>query len=317
MVYLVMLLAAIAVYSLILALFQEKGRRSDAVRARIGALASDPRDRFRLDAELEQPLTVRFLRPLAASAGALVQRLIPERLRRRSTRAQEKSRRDAQLQRLLSQAGLSLSPASYRLLRAMIMAAAAAAVLAACLLLKLDAGQAALLAAIGPLAAYVAVRYATAAMATARKTKLERGLPDVLDILSISVEAGLGFEQAIGHITRNMSGPMVDEFAVTYREMSMGRTRREALQALADRCDFDDLRTFTGAIIQAGQLGISIRNVLRSQSAAMRLARKTRAQEKAQKISTRILIPMLIFIFPVLFIILLGPAAMNILNTLG
>ena len=134
---------------------------------------------------------------------------------------------------------------------------------------------------------------------------------------SISVEAGLGFEQAIGHITRNMSGPMVDEFAVTYREMSMGRTRREALQALADRCDFDDLRTFTGAIIQAGQLGISIRNVLRSQSAAMRLARKTRAQEKAQKISTRILIPMLIFIFPVLFIILLGPAAMNILNTLG
>lgn len=318
MIYLVMILAAIAVYSGVTALCAERGRRADTVRGRLKSLSGDANSRFLLDEELEQPLLERFVKPLLTSAAAFFGRLVPRRLKgTEETRARDKNKRDEALRKLLSQAGLAISPANYRILRGMIMLASAAALAAVGLLTDLDLRVTVFLAAIGPLASYVAVRYITAALATRRKQSLERGLPDILDILSISVEAGLGFEQALGHITQNMTGPMVDEFSVAYREMSMGRTRRDALQALSDRCDFDDLRTFTGAVIQAGQLGISIKNVLRSQSAAMRLSRKTRAQERAQKISTKILIPMLVFIFPVLFVILLGPAAVNILETLG
>ena len=109
---------------------------------------------------------------------------------------------------------------------------------------------------------------------------MEQQLPDVLDLLSVSVEAGLGFEQAIHHITTNMNGPLIDELIVTYREMSMGRTRKDALTLFAQRCDIEEIKSFVGALIQAAQLGISMKNVLRSQSAAMRQARKQRCRKK-------------------------------------
>ena len=96
----------------------------------------------------------------------------------------------------------------------------------------------------------------------------------------------------------------------------MGRTRRDALLLLADRCDVEDVRSFASALTQAGQLGISIKNVLRSQSVAIRQSRKNKVQERAAKVSTKILFPMLFFIFPVLFIVLLGPAAIKIMGLL-
>ena len=122
MLLFVICLSAFAVYCAIVALFSGAGRRRDVVRGRIESLAEDPKSRFRIDEELEQPFAERFLKPIAVSFGQLFQRLVPERLRRaEQDRSQEKSRRDAQLQKLLSQAGLSLSPSNYRLLRLMIM----------------------------------------------------------------------------------------------------------------------------------------------------------------------------------------------------
>lgn len=318
LIYGIVFLAALFIYSFVTALFSAAGRRRDDVRRRLGALAGDPKEKFTLDEELEQPFADRFIKPLLLSLSALLERVVPKRLKNgEDLRTQNKSRRDAQLRKTLAMAGLTISPANYRLLRAMIILASGVCAVVAGFLCRLQPTYTALLAMFAPLAAYVVIRYVTAAMATGRRQRMERNLPDILDILSISVEAGLGFEQAIGHIVQNMSGDMVDEFAVAYREMSMGRTRREAMMAMAERCDFDELRTFTGAVVQAGQLGISIKNVLRSQSESMRQNRKARAQEKAQKVSTKILFPMLIFIFPVIFVILLGPAAMNILKTLG
>ena len=97
----------------------------------------------------------------------------------------------------------------------------------------------------------------------------------------------------------------------------MGRPRRDALILLGERCNSDDVKSFTGALVQAGQLGISIRNVLQSQSEALRRTRQNRIRDEAAKLSTKILFPMLVFIFPVLFIVLLGPALLNIMETLG
>jgi tight adherence protein C len=150
-----------------------------------------------------------------------------------------------------------------------------------------------------------------------RNQQIEQQLPDVLDLLSVSVEAGLGFEQAVQHVTTNMEGPLIDELTVTYREMSMGRSRKDALALLAERCDIEEVKSFAGALAQAAQLGISIKNVLRSQSTAMRQSRRAKVQEKAMKVSVKMLFPMLIFIFPVIFIMLLGPAVVNVLKTLA
>jgi tight adherence protein C len=146
---------------------------------------------------------------------------------------------------------------------------------------------------------------------------MEQQLPEVLDLLSVSVEAGLGFEQAVHHITMNMEGPLIDELTVTYREMAMGRARRDALTLLGQRCELEEMKTFVGALVQASQLGISIKNVLRSQSAAMRQSRKAKVQEKAMKVSVKMLFPMVMFIFPVIFIILLGPAVVNVLHVIN
>lgn len=146
---------------------------------------------------------------------------------------------------------------------------------------------------------------------------MERQIPDVLDMISVNVEAGLGFEQAILHVINNFEGPLIDEFTITYREMTMGRSRKEALQQLGIRCNIEDMKTFTGAVIQAGKLGISLKNVLRTQAAAIRQSRREKIREKAMKISIKMLLPMVMFIFPVIFIMLMGPAMIKIMDMFG
>jgi tight adherence protein C len=136
----------------------------------------------------------------------------------------------------------------------------------------------------------------------------------VLDLLSLNVEAGLGFEQALLHVIEHFDGFLIDELMITHREITMGRTRREALTLFAERCGLNEVKSFVGAVIQAGQMGIPLKNVLRTQAAAMRTSRKNKIEEKAMKISVKILLPMVLFIFPVLFIVLLGPAVVKIIN---
>jgi tight adherence protein C len=143
---------------------------------------------------------------------------------------------------------------------------------------------------------------------------MEQQLPDVLDLLSINVEAGLGFEQALLQVIGHFEGPIIDELTITYREMTMGRPRREALVLLGERCGLNEVKTFVGAMVQAEQLGISIKNVLRTQAASMRDNRRSKVQEKAMKISVKIMLPMVGLIFPVLFIVLMGPAVVKIME---
>jgi len=149
-----------------------------------------------------------------------------------------------------------------------------------------------------------------------RKNAIEKGLPDVLDILTVSVEAGLGFDAALSKVVEKTKGILSEEFYKTLQEMKMGKSRREALRGLAERTGVDDMNQFVGSIIQADQLGIRIGNVLRVQSEDMRQKRKQRAEEKAMKAPIKILFPLILFIFPAIFIIILGPAVINIMGTL-
>lgn len=150
-----------------------------------------------------------------------------------------------------------------------------------------------------------------------RQLRILHELPDVLDQVTISIEAGLGFEAAFARIGERRSGPLADEIVRTVQDMRLGMSRREAYQSLADRTDVDDMRSFVKAITQAEQYGVSIASVVRNQSVEMRFRRKSRAEAEALKVPVKILFPLITCIFPVLFIVVLAPAFINLTDNLG
>ncbi len=147
-----------------------------------------------------------------------------------------------------------------------------------------------------------------------RQVEIRLSLPDVLDTLTISVEAGLGFDAALAQVARNGKGPMAGEAARVLQEMQIGRPRLEAIRSLATRTTVDELRTFASAVAQAGELGVPIANVLREQSKEMRIRRRQRAEEQAQKVPIKILFPTLFCLFPALFVVVIGPGVISIVH---
>jgi len=148
-----------------------------------------------------------------------------------------------------------------------------------------------------------------------RQDEIVKALPDALDLLTVCVEAGLGFDAAMAKVNEKWDNELSLAFGRALQEIRLGRLRREALRDMANRMEVPDVTTFVAAIIQAEQLGVSIAKVLRIQSDQMRIRRRQRAEENAQKAPVKILFPMVLLIFPSLFIVLLGPAALTVKNS--
>ena len=148
-----------------------------------------------------------------------------------------------------------------------------------------------------------------------RQKAMALELANTLDQMLISVEAGLGFESAMQRAGETGKGPLAEELVRTLQDMQVGRSRREAYLALADRSTIPELRSFVKAIVQADAYGIALSGVLRTQAKVMRVKRRQRAEEKAMKLPVAVLFPLLLFIFPVLFIVILGPAVLNVMDT--
>jgi len=144
-----------------------------------------------------------------------------------------------------------------------------------------------------------------------RTHEMQRALSDALDLLTISVESGLGFDAALSQVARNTDGPLADELARVLQEMQIGLGRGAALRAFADRTSVHEIRGFVSAMVQADALGIPIAQVLRIQSREIRVKRRQRAEEKAQKLAVKILIPLIFCILPCLFLAVLGPAGLS------
>jgi tight adherence protein C len=159
---------------------------------------------------------------------------------------------------------------------------------------------------------FIAPDFLVSNRARARKDRIRAELPDALDLMAVSVEAGMGFDGAISKLTEHMDGPLADEFALTLSEIRIGETRSDALKKLADRTGTPELSSFVRAIIQADQLGISLGRILRVQANDSRLKRQAAAEEKAMKAPIKMLFPTVMFIFPAMFLVILGPAFLNL-----
>jgi len=150
-----------------------------------------------------------------------------------------------------------------------------------------------------------------------RQDEIVKSLPDALDLMTICVEAGLGFDAAMTKVAEKWNNQLAIAFSRVIQEIQLGKLRREALRDMAYRMDVQDVTTFTASIIQADQLGVSIAKVLRIQADQMRVRRRQRAEEKAQQAPVKMVLPMVFFIFPTIYLVLLGPAAIQVFEQFG
>lgn len=149
-----------------------------------------------------------------------------------------------------------------------------------------------------------------------RQHNIRKALADALDMLTVCVEAGLGFDAALTQVARNTKGQLAAEFARVLQEMQIGKSRTDALRAMTERTTVTELRSFVSALVQASELGIAMGTVLREQSRELRIRRRQRAEEQAQKVPVKILFPVIFCIFPALFIAIIGPGAISLADTL-
>jgi tight adherence protein C len=163
---------------------------------------------------------------------------------------------------------------------------------------------------------YILPQFLLGARVRRRQEDILLALPYAIDILSISVEAGMGFDAAVGYTMRKLKGPLAEEFSKTLNEIRLGKPRLDALEDLGNRTGVEELKIFITAVVHASRLGGSITNTLRIQADSMRVRRRQRAQEQAMKAPVKMVFPLVLFIFPVLFVVILGPAMISIWNQL-
>jgi tight adherence protein C len=299
------LIAVLAAGAVLLITYGVAARPSeDAVQARLSQLVVQPKSLEEM--EMEQPFYDRVMRPM-------IQRLS------RAGRRQEGgaiARIDAKLEKAGYPGGLRGAD----WVGVKLMALIGFAVLGFVIGLLFARGSfvvALLFALVGAAVGYIAPEFWLGRKIRARSFGMVLQLPDALDLLTISVEAGLGFDAALAKVVEKMEGPLVDEFRQALAEVRMGRPRREALRDVANRADAQPVSNFVGAIVQAEQLGVPIAKVLQIQSNQLRIERRQRAEEAAAKAPVKMLFPMVGCIFPTIFIVILGPAVVTVMGGSG
>jgi tight adherence protein C len=294
----VMLFAAVLIVAE-LATVPARQRRESIVRAtrQAGGLELTPH-------EVLPSLRERVLMPLAGAAARLVLRVSP------------KTSLEAVDRRLLS-AGLAPALSAPGFLATKLLGVVVGVVVGALVGSALGSGFRAFVfaVALGAAGFILPDRLLTSRVRN-RRDRIQSDLPDALDLLAVSVEAGLGLDGAIAQLIDHMKGPLVDEFALTLGEMRIGETRTDALKKLAERVDVPEMTSLTRAIIQSDQLGISLGRILRLQARDTRIRRQNTAEERANKTPIKMLFPTVLFIFPALFFVILGPAFITILKVL-
>lgn len=299
------LIAILAAGAVLLITYGVAARPSeDAVQARLSQLVVQPKTLE--EYEMQQPFFDRIVRPT-------IQRLS------RAGKRQEGGT-IAKIDAKLEKAGYPGGLRGADWVGVKILALIGFAVLGFLLGLLLGGGAiivALLFTIVGAALGYMAPEFWLGRKIRARAFQMVLQMPDALDLLTISVEAGLGFDAALAKVVEKMEGPLVDEFRQALAEVRMGRPRREALRDVANRADAQSVSNFIGAIVQAEQLGVPIAKVLQIQSNQLRIERRQRAEEAAAKAPVKMLFPMVGCIFPTIFIVILGPAVITVMGGVG
>ncbi len=302
--FLPIFVAGVAALSVLLIFLGFAGSRSvDPVQARLTQLGTVQAKNLE-ELELQQPFLERTLRPLVGRLSGTVARVS-------STSFSE------QTAKRLALAG---NPGNLRTADWLGIKAVGALIGAVVLFLAFglaNVGVGLLLSLVGLLMGYTIPEFWLGGRIKARQHDVILQIPDALDLLTISVRAGLGFDAALGKVVEKMKGPLTDEFQRALAEVRVGKARREALRDIIPRTEVAPLSNFIGAIIQAEQLGVSISKVLQVQSEQLRIERRQRAEEMAAKAPIKMLFPLVGCIFPALFIVILGPAIILIVKGLG
>jgi tight adherence protein C len=299
------IVAGIAAVAVILIVFGLAGARGDdPLRARLNQLGQMTAKDLQ-ELELQMPFFDRTIRPVALRLSGAVARIT-------STSFTERT------EKRLAMAG---NPGDMRVTDWLGIKAIGAGIGAALLFLIVgilgrNLTMGILLAIVGIGIGYVGPEFWLGRRVRGRQKKILVGIPDALDLLTISVRAGLGFDAALGKVVEKMKGPLVDEFRRALAEVRVGKQRRDALRDIIARTEVQPLTNFIGAIIQAEQLGVSISKVLQVQSEQLRIERRQRAEEQAAQAPIKMLFPLVGCIFPSLFVVILGPAIILIVQNL-
>jgi tight adherence protein C len=298
------IIAALAAIAVLLITYGVAARpKQDAVQARLEQLVVQPKSLEEF--ELEQPFFDRVLRPV-------IKRL--SRVGRSGEQGGMIARQDAKLEKAGYPGGLR--GADWMGVKLLVAIVAGIGLFFLGLLFG-GFATALLFAVFGLLFGFIMPEFWLGRRIRARSMAMVLQLPDALDLLTISVEAGLGFDAALAKVVEKMEGALVDEFRQALAEIRMGRTRREALRDVVKRADAQPVANFIGAIVQAEQLGVPIAKVLQIQSQQLRIERRQRAEEAAAKAPVKMLFPMVGCIFPTIFIVILGPAIVTVMGGVG
>jgi tight adherence protein C len=282
-----------------------RSRQPDTLEERLAEFGTLDRPPTLEELELSQPFTERVLVPLVTNLAEFAMRLSPQR----STEA---------LQHKLDLAGNPYDVTRYmgmRVLAALLFGGLGTALFFVAKTLPFI--QRVVLPVVGAGLGFYFPVFSLGQKIRKRQQEIIKSLPDALDLLTICVEAGLGFDAAMSRVAEKWDDELSVAFSRVIQEIRLGKLRREALRDMADRMDVPDVSTFVAAIIQAGQLGVSIARVLRIQSDQMRVRRRQRAEELARAATLKILPPVAFLIFPSILVVLLGPAAIQLLQLFG
>jgi tight adherence protein C len=233
---------------------------------------------------------------------------------KRSFKKRMPGEKEAKLEKKLLLAGINITPVDFRLIQISLFIILPLVSTVYAILLQKGTGIVILFFFLGlMMSIFLPNNYLKSKKKTRNKMALKE-LPDILDLLTVSLEAGLGFDLALNKVVAKKQGIISDEFHRCLEEIRLGKTRREALSGIRDRLEVDEINSFIGSILQAEKLGIGMVQVLRVQSQEVREKRKQRAEEQAMKAPVKMLFPLILFIFPSLFIVLLGPAIIQFID---
>jgi len=296
----------VLVFFIALIILSYFGRNADAKKKRIDYI-NEVRDKTSLT-PVEVSFFQRNIKKFAAKFTKVISNVRPK------DKVQTTNAKTAVIERQLRLAGVFMSAQEFSSIKLVVLLASVALFSVLSLFVPTANDMNLLVLVIGLLVGVAGPTFFLRSKVKGHQQKIRDQLPDAMDLLGVCIEAGLSFDISLIKVAEKLKGPFIDELLIVHREIQMGRTRREALQNLADSTEIPELKTFTSALAQAEQLGIPVINVMRVQSVQLRAARKQIAQEKGMKAPVKILIPMVGFIFPVLFIILLGPTVISIMH---